>query len=142
MEDKKIVSSDDKGTQASQQDENNLSAIYASMYKGPLPPPSVLIKYNESVANGSERLFVLFEKQTNHRIDMEKKIVENDIFLQRFGQIIGATLAFSLLLGLLISIWFKSSLGVLSSSSALIVFMVIIGYFVKGSSKQKNSEKR
>jgi uncharacterized membrane protein len=40
-------------------------------WQGPLPPPQALEAYDRVVKNGAERVFKQFEKEGNHRRDME-----------------------------------------------------------------------
>jgi len=40
-------------------------------WQGPLPPPQALEDYDRVVKNGAERVFKQFEKEGNHRRDME-----------------------------------------------------------------------
>lgn len=46
----------------------------ATQYQGPIPPPAMLAQYTDVIENGAERIFSIFEKQTSHRIDLEKKL--------------------------------------------------------------------
>jgi uncharacterized membrane protein len=41
-------------------------------WQGPLPPPQALEDYDRVVKNGAERVFKQFEREGNHRRDMEK----------------------------------------------------------------------
>lgn len=41
-------------------------------WQGPLPPPQALEDYDRVVKNGAERVFKQFEKEGNHRRDMER----------------------------------------------------------------------
>ena len=47
-------------------------SLLVQKYSGPLPPPEELKKYGEIVKNGAERIFAQFERQTNHRQNMEE----------------------------------------------------------------------
>jgi uncharacterized membrane protein len=61
-------------------------------FSGPLPPPELLKSYDGIVKNGAERIFVMTEKQVQHRINMEDKIVNEELIQSSRGQIIGAIL--------------------------------------------------
>lgn len=58
--------------------ESNKRMIIAArqQFSGPLPPPDMLLKYNDIVPDGAERIIVMAEKQQNHRIYLEKLVVE------------------------------------------------------------------
>jgi uncharacterized membrane protein len=48
-------------------------ASIATQYQGPIPPPAMLAQYTTVIKDGAERIFSIFEKQSTHRIDLEKK---------------------------------------------------------------------
>lgn len=41
------------------------------MWKAPLPPPSVLEEYNRAVPNGAERIVLAWERESEHRREIE-----------------------------------------------------------------------
>ena len=45
-------------------------------YSGPLPPPGVLQEFERVLPGAAERIFVMAEKQLEHRMSMEKTVVE------------------------------------------------------------------
>ena len=63
----------------------------------PSHPPEVLGGYNEVLANGAERIMVMAEKQNDHRIRQEGKVIAEDIRRQKWGLGLGFFVA---LLGL------------------------------------------
>lgn len=60
---------------------------YGIGFSGPLPPPSILSQYGEIVPNGAERIMQMAEQQLQHRIEMEKLLVEEDTRQEARGQI-------------------------------------------------------
>lgn len=44
-------------------------------YVGPLPPPGMLIQYNEAVPGAAERILAMAERQSAHRESMETVVV-------------------------------------------------------------------
>lgn len=46
--------------------------ITSIQFQGPLPPPAMMEDYDRIIPNGANRLVVLLEKQTAHRIAMEE----------------------------------------------------------------------
>ncbi|MDP2096308.1 MAG: DUF2335 domain-containing protein [Hydrogenophaga sp.] len=62
-------------------------------YQGPLPPPDMMRGYNAEITDGANRLMLLLEKQTNHRIDMENRVVNGKLRLSKVGQALGFVLA-------------------------------------------------
>lgn len=51
----------------------------ASTFEGPIPPPDVLQQYNSIIPNAAERIIRMAEKQSDHRMDLEKKVVYSNI---------------------------------------------------------------
>ncbi|MCP4553187.1 MAG: DUF2335 domain-containing protein [Bacteroidetes bacterium] len=58
-------------------------------HQGPLPSPSTLNGYNNVVKNGAERIMKVFESQSSHRMNLEKKVVYRQTFQSLLGQILG-----------------------------------------------------
>lgn len=59
------------------------------MYSGPLPHPDLLRRYQEIVPDAPERILKMAEKQNEHRIEIEKKVIGGNIFNERLGLIAG-----------------------------------------------------
>ena len=57
----------------------------ASSFSGPLPPPNILIGYNEAVPDGAERIIALAERQAAHRMSLESRVVDADIKRSYWG---------------------------------------------------------
>lgn len=72
-------------------------ALYAvgksSSFRGPLPPPEILKGYEEILPGASERILKMAEKQQDHRIDIERTIVDRQTRQSGNGQIWGGILA-------------------------------------------------
>ena len=45
-------------------------------FSGPLPPPGVLEGYERVLPGSAERIFTMAEKQLEHRLHLEKVVVE------------------------------------------------------------------
>jgi uncharacterized membrane protein len=65
-----------------------LRGVYTE-FRGPLPPPDLLRQYNEVIPNGAERIIALAEKQSAHRIEMEKIVISSQQGRSRLGQWFG-----------------------------------------------------
>lgn len=72
-----------------------------TQYSGPLPPAEELEKYNLVVPGMGERLVAAFEKQSSHRMDLEKLVITSQLNESSRGQWIGAALAIVFLAGCL-----------------------------------------
>ena len=68
-------------------------------FVGPLPPPDVLRQYDQALPGGAERIMALAEKQSAHRQQLEKTVVDSNCKNERLGTILGFALAMTALLG-------------------------------------------
>jgi len=68
--------------QGQQAEEGSLVAMQAE-FRGPLPPPEVLQRYEEIHPGTAERVLQQFERETQHRHAIEQKIVDGQLELQR-----------------------------------------------------------
>ncbi len=67
-------------------------------WEGPLPPPGALQQFNEVIPNGAERVMVLCEKQSSHRQELERKVIDSRIANMKRGQIFALLIAILALL--------------------------------------------
>jgi uncharacterized membrane protein len=65
-------------------------------HKGPLPDPDTLRGYAELIPNGPERIMALLEKETAHRHEQERTIVQCHTKALKRGQWIGLALTLTL----------------------------------------------
>lgn len=72
-------------------------AVQMSRFSGPIPSPEVLAKYEEVIYGLADKLIDRFEKQSDHRMELEKKVTDADILQSRMGLIFGAVIAMSFL---------------------------------------------
>ena len=119
-----------------------MGAMYAIeerfSFSGPLPAPEDLKAYKDVMIDAPERIMAMAEIQVEHRIKMEKCIVESGIKQSKQGQLIGGLLA---LLFLLASVF----LGLnghdwLAGSIVFIIASVATIYVLKREPKNKHSE--
>ena len=60
---------------------------------GPIPPPQILQLYNNSVPDAAERIIRMAEKQSDHRMDLERKIVNSNIIKSYAGMMLATVIA-------------------------------------------------
>jgi uncharacterized membrane protein len=60
-------------------------------YRGPIPPPEMLWGYEKIVPGAAERILTQFERQSEHRREIERKMVSN-IARREMGSILVAAL--------------------------------------------------
>ncbi|MCK6602348.1 MAG: DUF2335 domain-containing protein [Bacteroidetes bacterium] len=67
-----------------------VKAIVVSVQKvtsGPLPNPDDLVRYNEIIPNGADRIMKMAETQLSHRIKQENKVISSQVGQSYLGQI-------------------------------------------------------
>ncbi len=47
-------------------------------FSGPIPSPAMLKRYNDILPNAADRILAMAEQQQNHRIHIEKTVIESD----------------------------------------------------------------
>ncbi len=71
----------------------SFTLIQERSHSGPLPDADTLIKYNSVIPEGADRIMRMAEKQQEHRMNLESKVIASQtsqsILGQWFGLIIG-----------------------------------------------------
>lgn len=75
-----------------------ISTVERKTFSGPLPAPEDFAAYKNVVPDAPERILAMAEKQQQHRIDTERKIVDSNIKSSLRGQVLGAIMAIICLL--------------------------------------------
>lgn len=106
-----------------------------TQFIGPLPPPDVLVRYNEAVPNAAERIIAMAESQLRHRQTLEAQVIASNCKAQHRGPIYGFIVCMSAIAGgvYLISTG-KNASGLASIISALAGLAVV---FIAGKIGQK-----
>jgi uncharacterized membrane protein len=68
-------------------------------FSGPLPPPEAFEKYEGTLKGAANRILTMAEKQQDHRINMERKIVKSNSTNEKLGLIFGLVVALSAISG-------------------------------------------
>ena len=69
--------------------DNSASLIAYSHFSGPLPPPEMLARYEETVPGAAERIIVITEEQHRHRMSVEidwLTLIREGIRVETIGQ--------------------------------------------------------
>ena len=69
-----------------------------SVWKAPIPRPEDIKKYDEVYPGAAETIFGQFRKQSDHRIEIETKVIEGGLASEKRGQIM-AFILFLMLIG-------------------------------------------
>ena len=60
---------------------------------GPIPPPQILQQYNSVVPDAAQRIIRMAEKQSDHRMDLERKVVNSNVVKSYFGMVLATIIA-------------------------------------------------
>jgi len=107
---------------------------------GPLPPPEQLLKYNEAVSNGAERILTIAEKQAAHRQSLEAKVIDGDIKRSYWGLAAGFSVTVLALSASTFLIYYGHDIAGASIFGASLVTIVIA--FISGASLRKKERER
>jgi uncharacterized membrane protein len=108
---------------------------------GPLPDPETLSEYSAIIPNGAERIMQMAEKQLDHRMKMENKVVRGQMLQSNIGQILAFLIGIAALSASTYCIvngyeWSGSILGIGGLTG-------LVTAFIKGrSSQEKNLEEK
>lgn len=97
-------------------------------FSGPLPRPADFIAYKEVLSNAPERILLMAEKQQQHRIDSEERIIKADIRESIFGQVFAVLLvvlflAAAVYLGINGHDWLAGIVATLSATISTIFYL-------------------
>jgi uncharacterized membrane protein len=130
-----------KKNQNFSQQPNNISSLkfQASSFTGILPPPDILIHYNEAVPDAAERIIKMAEKQQDHRIELEKKAIRGQIIQSQTGQIMAGVLGLCGICGGIFLLFNDKDIG---GFTALIgTISALVGVFLKSQKNQRENLK-
>ncbi len=60
---------------------------------GPIPAPQILEQYNKIIPDAAERIICMAEKQSDHRMYLERKVIDSGVLKSYFGMLIAAGIA-------------------------------------------------
>ena len=103
---------------------------------GQLPSPEILQKYNSVIPGLADRLVAQAEKQTFHRIALEKKLLNTNICKSFLGLVFGFLISsFGVGGGLYLTFIGFNVIGIVFSSATLVSLVMS---FIYGSQYRKN----
>lgn len=99
------------------------------LHSGPLPHPEILEWYEKVSPGAADIIIERFVKQSDHRISIEKKVIDSNITNERLGLLLGFILALVSLLGAFVLLYSNKTLSGLSTF--LSTLALLIGLFIK-----------
>lgn len=78
---------DSESLESNEQSQNKEARIMRaeSHFIGPIPPPDVLGKYEQLIPGSADRIIRMAEKQNNHRLGLEKMMIQGNISRSDYG---------------------------------------------------------
>ena len=114
--------------------------INAASFSGPIPPPELLKQYDEIIPNGANRIVTMAEKQSSHRIGLERTVIRGDsirAYLGLFTGFVFGVFAFYLSYRLIMAGHDKA--GVILATTDVVS---LVGTFVYGTRSRKQERER
>lgn len=114
----------------------------SSSFSGPLPPPEILRGFEDIVPGAAERIIKMAEEQSNHRRELERKVITSDISRSKWGQILGFVIAVvGLGVSAVVAVWGSAVAGGVIGVGTL---ASLVGVFMYGSRvrSKEREEKR
>lgn len=111
----------------------------ATYYRGQLPHPDILERFDELIENGAERIFSKFENQSDHRREIESKVINAQIKESSRGQTYG--LVIGLVFGVLAFIAAILDHDAFASVFGGTTIVGLVGTFVYGKKSQRKDLK-
>lgn len=101
------------------------------MRTGILPPPNEMEKYENLLPGITNRLLATYEKQVDHRINLENKVIESDISRGKVGQIFAFVLnILTILSGFILKMSDKpSGIWIIICSMVIMALLFIVGLY-------------
>jgi len=109
--------------------------FYAAFRKSPFPPPAELEKYELLYPGVTKQLFDNYVKQTDHRIELEKMVVEGDNKRANTGQHYSFVITLSFMIMAIVLFMFGKDLAAIGSG--IIAMVPIVTSFINSSVKRK-----
>ena len=138
MSEKRIRNIAGVGPKEPEQKSTNL--VVASEFRsGILPPPEDLERYEKLSPGITDRMLKTYELQVNHRISLEKTVIEGDSMRANRGQILGfitVLVVLGIAVVLMVNGYSVGGLGTLIAALA-----TLVGVFI-GTSVNRHSERQ
>jgi uncharacterized membrane protein len=80
------------------EDEDRVSIAASAAWSGPLPPPSALKAYEDTLPGAAERIFSNSEAEAEHRRALEREASRRDSFRSYVGMLAGCCVAILIIL--------------------------------------------
>lgn len=114
----------------------NMQMLASAHYSSPLPPASEMEHYEAIYPGFTKILMERYVKQSEHRMELENKVIDSGIKNTSRGQIFAFILALTTIsIGAFLLYLNKDAYGILSILGAL---ATLVGVFIYGNKSKKN----
>lgn len=113
-----------------------VEALLASKFSGPLPPAKELKAYDLVLPGLAERIVSMAERQSQHRMELEKVVIEGDVKRANWGLFLAALIAFgSLGASVYLALNERETTATALVGTSLIA---VVGAFIYGSKNRRD----
>ncbi|MFT5891936.1 MAG: putative membrane protein [Dokdonia sp.] len=112
-------------------------------FSGPIPPPDVLNDYNQVIPDAAERILQMAEKQSEHRMFLEKTVIPEQVSQSKRGQIFGfiaAIICFILTLIFGLKGEIKLAVAIITVTVLGLSSIFVLGKIYSNKKQEDNSE--
>ena len=110
-------------------------------FSGPLPPPSLLAKYNDVIPNGAERIMAMAERQSAHRESLEARVINGNVASQTRASYFAFIVLLSAILGGIFLLHEGKSIVGLSTIITSVGGVAGIFFYSKREQRKERAEK-
>ena len=116
--------------------------VETSVFSGPLPTPEVLVDYNRAFPGCAERIVKMAERQSVHRQELERTVIESNIASEKRGSYQAFVLALIVILGG-IALIYTGHVGI-GATLVISDIVALAGTYLYGKRRQRKelTEKR
>jgi uncharacterized membrane protein len=114
--------------------------MYRSGFSGPLPPPHILKGYDLVQSSFAERIVILAEEQSRHRMGIEKKVIKGDDGRAWAG--LGAAFFISCMTMILSYDLIKSDKEIPGTILSTASLASLVGTFIYGTNKRSEEREK
>ena len=109
----------------------DLVVMHEESFSGPIPPPSILKQYEEMHAGSADRILKMAEKQSEHRMELEKKAIGGQVDQSKRGQIFGFVIVFLFIIAAFAFAYFFD-MKEFAAKFLTWTMVIIVGLFISG----------
>lgn len=133
-----------KNFPSNQNNKENIAVIrreVSQSFSGPLPHPDTLRQFDEIVPGSAERIIKMAEEQSEHRKELEKKVIDSDIARSKWGQVLGFIIAIAGLgVSAIIGVYGNAIAGGIIGVGTLASLVGVFMYGSKTRSKERETK--